>query len=122
MGLNDYTYISSIYGVSIGNNTRIGEFVSIRDNDHQFSRADVPIQAQGFMGEPIEIGEDVWIGRGVFVGKGVCIGKGAVVGANSVVTKNIPPYAVAVGVPAKVIKYRQTIDPTFIQDSLPIAY
>lgn len=106
VGLNDYTYISALYGVTIGNNTRIGEFVSIRDNDHTFSRLDMPICHQGFTGTSIDIEDDVWIGRGVFVGKGVQIGQGAVIGANSVVTKDIPAYAVAVGSPAKVIKYR----------------
>ncbi|NJO59335.1 MAG: acyltransferase [Richelia sp. RM2_1_2] len=106
VGLNDYIYISSVYGITIGNNTRIGEFVSIRDNDHQFSQADIPIRLQGFTGKPIKIGSDVWIGRGVYIGKGIEIGDGAVIGANSVVTKYIPPYAVAVGVPAKIIKYR----------------
>lgn len=107
VGLNDYTYISSLYGITIGNNTRIGEFVSIRDNDHKFSDANSPICSQGFTGAAIKIGNDVWIGRGVYVGKGVQIGDGAVIGANSVVTKNIPCYAVAVGVPAKIIKYRK---------------
>jgi len=106
VGLNDYTYLSAIHGITIGKDSRIGEFVSIRDNDHQFTHPDIAIRAQGFVGAPIEIGEDVWIGRGVFIGKGVSIGKGAVVGANSVVVKDIPPYAIAVGVPAKVIKYR----------------
>lgn len=106
VGINDYACLSSIYGITIGENTRIGEFVSIRDNDHAFSRADISIREQGFVGAPISIGEDVWIGRGVFIGKGVEIGHGAVVGANSVVVKNIPPYAIAVGVPASVIKYR----------------
>jgi acetyltransferase-like isoleucine patch superfamily enzyme len=106
VGLNDYTYISSIYGIEIGSNTRIGEFVSIRDNDHTFENPDIPIRLQGFTGKPIKIGSDVWIGRGVFIAKGVEIGDGAVIGANSVVTKSIPSYAVAVGAPAKVIKYR----------------
>ena len=54
------------------------------------------------------IGNDVWIGHGVIVMPGVNIGDGAVIGAGSVVTKDIPPYAIAVGVPAKVIKYRFT--------------
>ena len=113
VGLNDCTYLSSLYGISIGDNTRIGEFVSIRDNDHKFSDTDIPIHSQGFTGAAIKIGNDVWIGRGVYVGKGVQIGDGAVIGANSVVTKNIPSYAVAVGVPAKVIKYRkiETLSP-----------
>lgn len=104
--INDYVYISAVYGIEIGEYSRIGEFVSIRDNDHVFSNTHQPIYTQGFTGKPIKIGSDVWIGRGVFIGKGVEIGGGAVIGANSVVTKSIPPFAVAVGSPAKVIKYR----------------
>ena len=52
------------------------------------------------------IGSDVWIGAGASIMTGVNVGDGAVIGANSVVTKDIPPYAVAVGVPAKIIKFR----------------
>lgn len=52
------------------------------------------------------IGNDVWIGWGVLIKGGVTIGNGAVIGARSVVTKDVPPYAVVAGVPAKVIKYR----------------
>jgi acetyltransferase-like isoleucine patch superfamily enzyme len=106
VGINDYVYISAVYGIEIGDDSRIGEFVSIRDNDHIFTNPNQPIYTQGFIGKPIKIGSDVWIGRGVFIGKGVEIGDGAVIGANSVVTKSIPPFAVAVGSPAKVIKYR----------------
>lgn len=54
----------------------------------------------------ISVGNDVWIGGGVLILDGVRIGDGAIIGAGAVVTKDIPPYAVAVGVPAKVIKYR----------------
>ena len=106
VGINDYVYISAIYGVEIGDYSRIGEFVSIRDNDHIFSDPHRPICSQGFTGKAIKIGSDVWIGRGVFIGKGVEIGDGAVIGANSVVTKSVPSFAVAVGSPAKVIRYR----------------
>ena len=55
---------------------------------------------------PVKIGNDVWIGHGAFVKGGVAIGDGAVVAAHAVVTKDVPPYAVVAGVPAKVIKYR----------------
>lgn len=54
----------------------------------------------------IVIGNDVWIGHGVVISQGVTIGNGAVIGANAVVTKDVPPYAVVVGCPVKVIKYR----------------
>jgi|SRR5699024_7047105 len=56
------------------------------------------------------IGNDVWLAANVVVLQGVKIGDGAIVGANAVVTKNLPPYSIAVGVPAKVIKYRFDID------------
>lgn len=56
--------------------------------------------------EPIEIGNDVWIGDGVFVKNGIKIGDGAIIGARAVVTKDVPPYAIVVGSPAKIIKYR----------------
>ena len=52
------------------------------------------------------IGNDVWIGFGAMVMGGVKIGDGAIIGAGSIVTKDIPPFAIAVGIPAKVIKYR----------------
>ena len=54
----------------------------------------------------ITIGNDVWIGDGAFIKNGVTIGDGAIIGARAVVTKDIPPYAIVVGVPAKILKYR----------------
>jgi len=118
VGLNDYTLLSAIHGITIGSNTRIGEFVSIRDNDHEFADVGTPICQQGFVGASINIEEDVWIGRGVFIGKGVRIGRGAVIGANSVVVKDIPDYAVAVGAPARIIRYRTQISLTSQPDVL----
>lgn len=58
------------------------------------------------MDEIITIGNDVWIGRGCAVLKGTSIGEGVVIGANSVVTSDIPPYAIACGVPARITRYR----------------
>jgi acetyltransferase-like isoleucine patch superfamily enzyme len=55
---------------------------------------------------PIEIGEDCWLGLNVVVMRGVTIGRGCIVGANSVVTRDLPPYSVAVGAPARVIDQR----------------
>lgn len=59
------------------------------------------------------IGDDVWIGNNALIKQGVSIGNGAIIGMGSVVTKNIPPYAIVGGVPAKIIRYRfdkQTIN------------
>lgn len=73
----------------------------------KYQRKTMPMHEE-FLEEipPIHIGNDVWIGDGVFVKNGVTIGDGAIIGARSVVTKDIPPYAIAVGNPAKVIRYR----------------
>jgi len=56
--------------------------------------------------KPILIGNDVWVGESSMIMGGVKIGDGAVIAARSVVTKNVPPYAIVAGVPAKVVKYR----------------
>ncbi|MBR6576442.1 MAG: CatB-related O-acetyltransferase [Akkermansia sp.] len=59
---------------------------------------------------PVHIGSDVWIGNGVFIKNGINIGHGAIVGAHSVVTKDVPPYAIVAGNPAKLIRYRFSED------------
>lgn len=56
--------------------------------------------------KPIHIGNDVWIGDGVFIKNGVTVGDGAIIGARAVVTKDVPPYAIVVGTPARVLRYR----------------
>lgn len=61
---------------------------------------------RGFTYKPVRMGSDVWIGRDVYIKGGVSIGDGAVVAANSVVTKDVPPYAIVGGNPARVIRYR----------------
>lgn len=97
-----------LYGpVSIGDDVMIGPEVIVYTNGHRFDSMDVPMRLQGFTkNEPVEIGNDVWIGRRTIIMPGVKIGDGCVIGAGAVVTKDIPPYSVAGGVPAKVIKSR----------------
>lgn len=68
----------------------------------------------------IVIGSDVWIGEGVNIMRGVTIGDGAVIAARAVVTKDVPPYAIVAGVPAKVIKYR--FEPAIIEELLRLGW
>lgn len=92
--------------IKIGNDVQIGPKTVIWGRDHGISREKL-IRNQPHLKKPIVIGNDVWIGANVTVLKGVNIGKGAVIGAGSIVTEDIPEYAIAVGNPAKVIRYRE---------------
>jgi len=104
--LNRGCTLTSYAQIRIDDFTIIGEFVSIRDANHGLKRGE-PMRYQPHTCEPILIGRDVWVGRGSCILPGVTIGEGAVIGANSVVTRDVPDFAIAAGVPAKVIKMRQ---------------
>lgn len=93
--------------ITIGRDVLIAQMVTLRDTDHIFDAIDIPMIDQGISSEPIVIGDDVWLGHGVVVLKGVTIGNGAVVAAGAVVTKDIPPYAIYGGVPARQINSRK---------------
>lgn len=92
-------------GVSIGDNTLIGPYVVIMSTNHKYNSKNI-IRKSGYIPSPITIGSDVWIGAGAKILAGVKIGDGAIIGAGSVVTKDVPPYVVFAGVPAKFIKKR----------------
>lgn len=106
--INEYNHISACNSVKIGNNVLTGRYVYISDNSHgsttleQLGRhpLDRPLVSKG----PVVIGNNVWIGEHVCVLSGVTIGDGAIIAANAVVTHDIPAYALAGGVPAKIIK------------------
>lgn len=89
----------------IGAYTLIGPYVQITDNNHTIERNNL-IKFQRSTIKPVKIGADVWIGSGAKILAGVSIGNGVVIGANAVVTHDLPDFTVAVGCPAKVIKYR----------------
>jgi len=101
------TIVNSYLDVSIGDGALIADGVHITDFDHRTDRIDVPIRDQGIVTAPVRIGPDVWLGRGVTVLRGVDIGEGCVVGAHAVVTRDLPPYSVAVGAPARVVRSRR---------------
>ncbi len=92
--------------IKIGKRCLIAANAGIYANNHNFSDPIEPIKYQGISRQGIVIEDDCWLGHGVAVLDGVTIGEGSVIGAGAVVTKDIPPFSVAVGVPAKVIKTR----------------
>ena len=99
-------YIGVFQPVTIGEFVQIGAYTYIISGNHCYEERSVPLSVQGFRGAPIVIENNVWIGTHVVVLPGVTIGEGAIVAAHSLVNKNIPPYEVWGGVPAKFLKSR----------------
>ena len=95
----------------IGDDVMMGTGCVIITRNHRHDRTDIPMMDQGFEEErPVFVGNDVWLGDRVIILPGVHIGDGCIIGAGSVVTRDIPPYSVAAGIPAKVIKDRKNAE------------
>jgi acetyltransferase-like isoleucine patch superfamily enzyme len=105
--INSFCILLGYGGITIGNQVRIAAQTSIIAFNHNFDDVEQTIHHQGYNAKGVVIEDNVWIGAGVRILDGVTIGAGSVIGAASVVTKDIAPYSVAAGVPAKVIKSRQ---------------
>lgn len=94
-------------GVTIGENCMLGIDILMFTNEHRHDDLSIPMGRQGRTAtEPILIGNDVWIGSRSLIMKGVHIGDGAIIAAGSVVTKDVPPYEIWGGNPAKFLKSR----------------
>lgn len=122
--LGDYSYVgrdSQVYEARIGKFTCIGPGVTIGPGEHPTDRVSIHpifystkgqsnpvlVQQASFEEMPLtHIGHDVWIAQGAILRSGVHIGNGAIIAAGAVVVSDIPAYAIAGGVPAKVIRYR----------------
>lgn len=112
--LGDYSGIginARIHGeCTIGDHVMMGPDVVVITRNHAFDRTDIPMMFQGFEEEkPVVIGNDVWIGERVIILPGVRVGDGAILAAGSVVTKDVEPYSIVAGVPAKTIKVRKQV-------------
>ena len=135
--VGNYTY-GNLY-VHISNTERqltIGNYCSIAENVCFVLNSDHPLHSistfpfktvvlglsnyEAISKGDIIVEDDVWIGYGATIMSGVHIGQGAVVAAGAVVTKDVPPYAIVGGVPAKVIKYR--FEPEMIEELLKVDY
>lgn len=106
--IGDDCHITCINNITIGNNVRMGRKIFITDNAHGASERALldlapnkrPLVSKG----PVVIEDNVWIGELVSIMPGVTVGKGSIIGAGAVVTKDVPPYCVVGGNPAKIIK------------------
>jgi len=107
VNIGAYCQIWSMGEVSIGSDTRLAGHCYVGGGAYDpDGPTDVPMSEQPVAPPPLEIGSDCWLGAGVVVLPGVTIGRGAIVGAGSVVTRDVPPYSIALGAPARVIRRR----------------
>lgn len=106
VGLGEFSSIGGSGGIRIGDDTIIAQYFSAHPENHKYQDITKPIRQQGTERKPIVIGKGCWIGAKVTVLAGVNIGNGVIIGAGSIVTKDIPDNAIAVGNPARVIRYR----------------
>ena len=107
VAINNNVWINAAGGISIGNYVIIGPNTVIHSANHKFDDIDIPIQKQGHYFKHTVIEDDVWLEAAVVVTPGARIGRGSVIGAGAVVVGDIPPYSIAVGVPARVMKSRK---------------
>jgi len=107
-----YSYIGASGSIEIGDNVLMGPRVSLLAEQHNYDRLDIPMKQQGVSRGKIVIEDDCWLGSGCEILSGVTVHRGAIVATGSVVTKDVPPYSIVAGVPARVIKWRKPPDAT----------
>jgi acetyltransferase-like isoleucine patch superfamily enzyme len=109
VGIAQNCFIQVRGKVTIKDNVIFGPGVSIFSENHIFDNPDLPVSLQGETRKGVVIEEGVWIGTKATVLDGVNIGKNSVVAAGAVVSKDVPPFSIVGGIPARIIKTRKTI-------------
>jgi acetyltransferase-like isoleucine patch superfamily enzyme len=100
----------AVLDIVIGNYVMLASHVAIVGGDHRFDVVGTPMVRTGLDDwKPVRIEDDVWVGHGAIILHGVTLGEGAIVAAGSVVTRDVPPYEVVAGVPAR--RLRDRFDP-----------
>lgn len=117
VGMGEFAYLGGAGGLTIGDDCIIGQYFSCHPENHVFTDPTVPIRLQGVERQPIRIGRNCWIGSKVTVLSGVTLGDGCVIAAGAVVNRSFPANSIIGGVPARLIRMRQTVNAS----SIPIA-
>lgn len=136
LNIEKYSYVGnncSITDVDIGKYCSIASYCSIGGGDHPIDWVSTSpifyenksnilnkLSNKKYYNRKVKIGNDVWIGEKCFIKSGINIGNGVIIGAHSVVTKDVPDYAIVVGSPAQIIKYR--FDSKIINELLKIKW
>lgn len=100
-------YLSTSGGLEIGSNTFIGPGTKIWTNNHLYDDPSVPFVNQGYRYKPVVIEHDVWIGPRCFIKPGTVIKAGAVIGPGTILAKSVPPFAIVLGNPGKIVGWRK---------------
>ena len=120
--INDYCCVWARGDESIihlGKHLLMGPGCKIFNSNHRFDNPEVPFRLQESQSKDVYIEDNVWLGANVVVTAGVKIGHDTIIAAGSVVTKDIPPYSIAGGVPAKVIKQLNNLNPNGLDQLIP---
>lgn len=110
VGLGEFSYLGGAGGLRIGDNTIIGQYFSTHPENHIFDDVELLIRKQGVTRKGIDIGSNCWIGAKVTFIDGASVGSGCIVGAGSVVIGRFPENVVVAGVPARIIKKRESFE------------
>ena len=102
--IGDGAFIYNLAPVTVGSRATISHRAHLCGGTHDFTKRDFPL-----LRLPIKIGEQAWIGADAFIGPGVTVNEGAVVGARAVVVKDVAPWMVVVGNPAREVKRREIV-------------
>ena len=106
VGIAQNCFIQVRGKVDIGNNVIFGPNVSIFSENHIFKNPDLPVNAQGESRKGVKIGNGVWVGTRAVILDGVTVGENSIIAAGSIVNKDVMPYSIIGGVPARLIKMR----------------
>ena len=107
VSIHPMSYLEAYGGIEIGNEVSIAHGVTIMSVSHGYKDLDIPIRRQELIPMSVKLEDDIWIGAKATLLGGVCVGNGSIVGANAVVTKDIPPFSISAGCPARIINSRK---------------